>query len=115
MSQVCTFDPTRICVLSECSPGKCAKVVGDMVKRMTDTEGGEKVNHPSHYGGDTPYEVIKVLEAWLSPEELSGFMRGTTITYIARAGKKEGNPEVLEYKKALWYVNRRIQQLEKKT
>ena len=27
---------------------------------------GEKVDHPSHYGGaDNPYEAIKVIEGWL--------------------------------------------------
>ena len=24
----------------------------------------ETVNHPQHYGGDTVYEAIKVIEAW---------------------------------------------------
>ena len=24
----------------------------------------EQINHPVHYGGDTVYEVIKVIEAW---------------------------------------------------
>ena len=24
----------------------------------------ETVNHPEHYGGDTPYEAIKVIDAW---------------------------------------------------
>lgn len=24
----------------------------------------DNVNHPSHYGGDTTYEVIKVINAW---------------------------------------------------
>lgn len=29
----------------------------------------EEINHPERYGGDTPYECIKVLKAWLSKEE----------------------------------------------
>jgi hypothetical protein len=33
-------------------------------------EQGEKVHHPLHYGGaDNPYEVIKVLQHWLTPEQ----------------------------------------------
>lgn len=24
----------------------------------------EQVDHPAHYGGDTTYEAIKVIEAW---------------------------------------------------
>jgi hypothetical protein len=42
------------------------------------------VSHPAHYGGDAPYEAIKVIEAW----EL-GFHLGNTVKYICRAGKKD--------------------------
>ena len=46
----------------------------------------EAVDHPAHYGGkDNPYEVIKVLEAWLTPEEFAGFLKGNVIKYQARA------------------------------
>lgn len=66
------------------------------------------VNHPSHYGGrDDHYEAIKVIEAW----EL-GFCLGNTVKYISRAGKKADNSEVQDLKKAAWYLNRRIEQLE---
>ena len=47
----------------------------------------ETVNHPAHYGGDTLYETIKVLEAWLTPEQFIGFCRGNAIKYQSRAGK----------------------------
>ena len=47
----------------------------------------EAVNHPQHYGGDTIYETIKVLEAWLTPEQFIGFCRGNAIKYLSRAGK----------------------------
>lgn len=68
----------------------------------------EAVNHPPHYGGDTTYEAIKVIEAW----EL-GFCLGNTVKYICRAGNKATESEVKDLKKALWYLQRRIQQLEK--
>lgn len=66
----------------------------------------ETVNHPAHYGGaDNPYEAIKVIEAW----EL-GFNLGNAVKYIARAGKKGDRHEDLA--KALWYLNREIQNLK---
>lgn len=65
----------------------------------------DPVNHPEHYGGDTPYEAIKVIEAWGL-----GFLLGNTVKYIARAGKK--GDELTDLKKAAWYLNRRITQLE---
>ena len=69
----------------------------------------ETVNHPAHYGGDTTYEVIKVIEAWGLD---NNFCLGNTVKYIARAGKK--NENILEdLKKAQWYLNREIEKLEK--
>lgn len=67
-----------------------------------------KVNHPSHYGGkDNPYEAIKVIEAWKLD-----FSLGNVIKYISRAGKK--SPSLLEdLKKARWYLDRFISNLEK--
>lgn len=70
----------------------------------------DPVNHPQHYGGDTTYEVIKVLEAW----DISDFCLATVITYIARAGKKRKSTKFEDLKKALWYLNRKIEQLEGK-
>lgn len=62
----------------------------------------EAVNHPAHYGGaDDPYEVIKVLEKWLSREEFIGAMKFNIIKYNARAAKKNGNQD---YQKAAWYA-----------
>lgn len=67
----------------------------------------EQVDHPQHYGGkDDPYEAIKVIEAWGL-----GFHLGNTVKYIARTGKKDETLQ--ELKKAKWYLDRKISQLEK--
>jgi len=66
----------------------------------------EAVNHPAHYGGaDNPYEAIKVIEAWGL-----GFCLGNTVKYIARAGKKDATLQ--ELKKARWYLDREISNME---
>jgi hypothetical protein len=65
----------------------------------------ELVNHPAHYGGDTTYEAIKVIEAW----EL-GFCLGNAVKYICRAGRKDDGLEDL--KKARFYLDRHITQSE---
>lgn len=66
----------------------------------------ETINHPTHYGGaENPYEAIKVIEDWGL-----GFCLGNTIKYISRAGKKGSALEDL--KKALWYLDHEIQNLE---
>lgn len=66
---------------------------------------GKKINHPDHYGGDTTYETIKVIEAWGL-----GFHLGNVVKYISRAGKKGDIEEDL--KKARWYLDRKIKQIE---
>ena len=74
----------------------------------------EMVNHPFHYGGaDNPYEAIKVIEAWESD-----FNIGTTLRYLCRCGKKTigGSAEEMrleDLKKARWYLDREIQNIEK--
>lgn len=62
----------------------------------------EAINHPAHYGGDTVYESIKVIEAWGL-----GFCLGNAVKYISRAGKKGAALEDLQ--KAAWYLNREIE------
>jgi hypothetical protein len=70
----------------------------------------EQVNHPSHYGGqDSVYEAIKVIDAW----EL-GFSLGNTVKYISRAGKKDPSKEIEDLKKAMFYLQHHIEQLEKR-
>lgn len=67
----------------------------------------DHVHHPRHYGGsDSPYEAIKVIDAWKLD-----FALGNVVKYISRAGKK-GN-ELEDLKKAAWYLNHKIESLTK--
>lgn len=59
------------------------------------------VNHPSHY----EEQSIK-LEPIDFCERLP-FCEGNAIKYCFRAGHKEGASELLDLKKAQWYLNRR--------
>jgi len=63
----------------------------------------EAVNNPKHYGGDTTYEAIKVIEAW----ELN-FHLGNVVKYISRAGKKDLSKTKEDLLKAQWYLDRYI-------
>lgn len=71
----------------------------------------EMVNHPEHYqfGKNNEYEAIKVIDAWGL-----GFSLGNIVKYISRAGKKETDKELQDLKKALWYLQHHIEELEKK-
>lgn len=66
----------------------------------------ETINHPSHYHAETGVEVIDAIEAWGL-----GFSLGNSVKYIARSGHKERALEDL--KKARWYLDRAIANIEK--
>ena len=69
------------------------------------------INHPAHYLADTPYEAIRVIEAWGL-----NYCLGNTAKYVCRAGRKHvgvyGTIEDLE--KAAWYLNHEIERLKAK-
>jgi len=62
---------------------------------------------PHYGGGDNPYEAIKVIRAWGL-----GFCLGNTLKYLCRAGKKPGESELKDLKKAAWYLDYFIKDLE---
>lgn len=62
------------------------------------------VNAPPHYANLKP-EPIDVIEAWALE-----FAEGTALAYIARARFK--GDEMGDLRKAVWYLNRKIKQLE---
>jgi hypothetical protein len=70
----------------------------------------DKIDHPNHYGGkDNTYEAIKVIRAYTL-----NFALGNTIKYILRAGKKANESTLDDLRKARWYLDNEIQELEKK-
>ena len=77
---------------------------------MFNMENKEMVNHPSHYGGrDNPYEVVKIAEGTGLDKDAYLF---NVLKYIVRSGKKDPAKEVEDLKKALFYLNRKIKNLE---
>lgn len=71
----------------------------------------DEVNSPSHYtsGG---IETIDYMRAKASPEEFRGYLRLNALKYLSRAGLK--GDAVMDLKKAAWYINRLIAELETK-
>ena len=66
----------------------------------------DNVNHPSHYTGGK-IEVIDFIE----DKEL-GFHLGNAVKYISRAGRKNPDNTIEDLRKAVWYINRQIGNLE---
>jgi len=63
------------------------------------------VEHPAHYGGDTMYEAIKVIQAWKL-----NFALGSALKYICRVDMKGDAIENLQ--KAREYINFEIAKRE---
>lgn len=66
----------------------------------------DPVNRPAHYT-DGKIEVIDFIE-----DKGLGFCLGNSVKYISRAGKKDPAKEIEDLKKARWYLDRHIANLE---
>jgi hypothetical protein len=74
----------------------------DVVKDM--------VNHPAHYISESGIEVIDVIDAFTEGlEGKQAYYTGNAIKYICRYPHKNG---VEDLKKARWYIDRLIFELE---
>ena len=65
----------------------------------------DMINHPKHY--NRGIEAITVIESW----QLD-YCLGNVVKYICRSGIKDPTKDIEDLKKAAWYLNRRIEQLE---
>ena len=65
----------------------------------------DPVNHPSHYCTGK----IEVID-FITDKKLD-FCRGNAVKYIVRAGLKDSEKEVEDLKKAIFYINRAIEDL----
>lgn len=66
----------------------------------------DNVNSPSHYT-DGKIEVIDYIE-----DKNLNFHLANVVKYVSRAGKKDPDKKLEDLKKARWYLDRHIQNLE---
>lgn len=66
-----------------------------------------KIKHQEYYGGDSPYEVIKII--WFFK---LGFCLGNVLKYVVRAGFKDEDKEIEDLEKARVYLDRHIAHLK---
>lgn len=83
------------------------KGLSEEKKQIEDDIVDDSVNHPSHYT-DGKIEVMDFIE-----DKQLNFARGNVIKYVSRAGKKDPNKELEDLNKAMWYLKREIERLEK--
>ena len=86
------------------------KEPGESFNSCRARNGFDMVNHPSHYKAKNGMEVIDVIEAFTA--NLKGYEAthtGNVIKYICRWKEKNGLEDL---KKAQWYLNRLIKNIE---
>lgn len=66
----------------------------------------EFINHPPHYNTISGIECIDVVENF-------NFNIGSAVKYLWRNGRKPGISSIEDLKKALWYIQREIERIEK--
>ena len=120
------IEPGKVKALGAAARCSCCRQCGTLVPCVSVRGGGvceglcfcglpeantttaESVDHPAHYGGDgNAYEAIRVIEAM---GDGPAFCRGNAIKYLMRHDKK--GAQLDDLKKARWYVDRMIEQLE---
>ncbi len=80
----------------------------DLTDRIVKLSPGPR---PAYYGGQSnPYEVFQVLEAWGLDRD---FYLGNVIKYVVRAGKKNPGAYKEDLEKAIVYLQKRIESLDK--
>lgn len=66
----------------------------------------DKVNHPKHYTNHpSGIECIEITQH-------HDFCIGNAIKYLWRAGIKDTTTEIEDLRKAIWYIERKIQLIE---
>jgi len=72
----------------------------------TEKRNHDAVNHPGYYT-DGKIEVLD----FITDKKLN-FCRGNAVKYIVRAGKKDPDKEIEDLQKAVFYINKEIEELE---
>tara|TARA_R110002020_G_scaffold176279_8_gene368467 strand:- start:654 stop:1004 length:351 start_codon:yes stop_codon:yes gene_type:complete len=71
----------------------------------------DDVNHPEHYNTSS-IETIDLIKLSSTKDEYHGYLKNNTVKYITRYKHKHKEDPVKDLKKAQWYLNKLISELE---
>jgi|TARA_R110000823_G_scaffold71308_3_gene164352 hypothetical protein len=64
------------------------------------------INSPNHYTQDKELETIEIIQNELTTDEFIGYLKGSSLKYLSRAGKKDDILQDLY--KSRWFLNKMI-------
>ncbi len=85
------------------------KELDDPLDQLTTITLEDEVNSPQHYQQGN-LETIEVIKGMLTQEEFLAYCAGSVTKYVSRYRYKETPSKDLD--KAVWFLNRLIQELE---
>lgn len=89
-----------------CFTKELEKILNGIQEGSKTTIEKEMVNHPEHYNSDlSGVECIKVAR-------YRNFNVGSALKYLWRCGLKDGNSDIQDLEKAVWYLNDEIKRLK---
>jgi hypothetical protein len=88
-----------------------ASIMCEKVAVLNDRKEHDMVNSPAHYA-DGKIETIDYIVDVLGEYEAISYCQGNVIKYTGSRLWKKGNP-IQDAKKAVWYLNKMIELLEK--
>lgn len=68
--------------------------------------------NPDHYKGKK-IDCIDALQEAFTPAEYDGFLKGNAMKYIWREGKKDATKRKEDIEKAIWYLQKLLDNLKK--
>lgn len=93
---------------SYCKLGRMSEATENECSYRVEIKNSDIVNNPSHYNSHpSGIECIEIVKC-------HDFCTGNAIKYLWRAGLKENNSEIQDLKKAAYYINQKIKDLEGK-
>ena len=64
----------------------------------------DEVKNPKHYDLGNGVQTIDFIKASLTPDQWEGYLKGSVLKYMSRAGKKSVSTR--DYEKAAWYLEK---------
>ena len=84
---------------------------------MSDKKKDDELVNPKHYSDFGNWSAVVIIRVWNRIRKAAGvepvsFAMGNALKYMQRAGFKPGEQEIVDVKKAIWYLQEHVFNLD---